>query len=593
MHRVHQLSSQITAAATVQDRSTTHSRLRWNGWGYDDTRFQLNHAGQVEISGNRYLYSGKVLPNVRPWFEAVLGLNINDTSPAQSTMTVPPALLNEAFVQTLKHKCNGMKISWSDIDRIDHAHGHSMHDIYILRYGKFDRVPDAVVFPRSHAEVEAIVATAVENNVVLIPYGGGTTVTHALECPKGEKRSIVSVDMHLMNKIRWIDFESMEACIEAGAVGVDIERMLNEKGLCLGHEPDSNEFSTLGGWISTRASGMKKNRYGNIEDIVLQIRIVTPKGSLVKPCHGPRSSTGPDVYQFIMGSEGTLGIITEAIVKVHPAPEVREYGSIVFPDFESGVQFMREVGVRRIAPASVRLVDNVQFIFGQTLKPANDRWQDDLLDKVKKAYLTNIKGFELDRMCAVTLLFEGERSSVISQQRAILDLAKKYQGISGGPDNGRRGYFLTYMIAYIRDLGLEYRFLSESFETSVPWKDVSKLCMRVKKRIVDSCKEKGFKTEPFSSCRVTQVYDTGACVYFYFGVKWDGVENPAQKFAELEEEAREEVLACGGSLSHHHGVGKLRKKWMPETVSPLGMEMLRSVKNAVDPQNIFANGNLL
>jgi alkyldihydroxyacetonephosphate synthase len=215
------------------------------------------------------------------------------------------------------------------------------------------------------------------------------------------------------------------------------------------------------------------------------------------------------------------------------------------------------------------------------------------MDQIKKAYLTKIKNFDLTKMCAATLLYEGDYSEVSLQKQRVMEIASKYGGLSGGPENGRRGYFLTYMIAYIRDLGLEYRFLSESFETSIPWKDVVPLCERVKKRIVDVCKAKGFVTTPFSSCRVTQVYDTGACVYFYFGVKWDGPTNPGKAFAELEEEAREEVLACGGSLSHHHGVGKLRKKWMKETVSPLGMEMIHAVKKTLDPTNIFANGNLL
>jgi alkyldihydroxyacetonephosphate synthase len=173
-----------------------------------------------------------------------------------------------------------LSLRFSAKDRLFHAHGHTCEDIYRLRYGKFERVPDAVIWPGKHEHVEAIVKAATAHNVVVIPYGGGTSVTAAVEPPEHETRMIVSIDMHEMNRIKWIDYESMMACIETGIIGKDLDAKLAKLGLCVGHEPDSSEFSSLGGWIATRASGMKKNTYGNIEDILINAKMVTPSGKL-------------------------------------------------------------------------------------------------------------------------------------------------------------------------------------------------------------------------------------------------------------------------------------------------------------------------
>ncbi len=326
-----------------------------------------------------------------------------------------------------------------------HAHGHTCEDIYRLRYGNFARIPDVVIWPGKHEHVEVIVKAATSHNVVVIPYGGGTSVSSAVEPPEHENRMIVSVDMHEMNRIKWIDYESMMACIESGIIGKDLDAKLAKLGLCVGHEPDSSEFSSLGGWIATRASGMKKNVYGNIEDILVNVKIVTPSGTLEKGCNVPRISCGPDVNQMVLGSEGTLGVITESVLRLRPLPEMKKYGSIVFPDFESGVACMREIAKQRVAPASIRLVDNMQFQFAQVLKPAPHSKVEEILDSAKKWYVTRYKGFDVNKMVAVTLAFEGNAGEVELQQKRVYSIATQYGGLQGGEENGRRGYFLTYL----------------------------------------------------------------------------------------------------------------------------------------------------
>ncbi|KAL7881852.1 hypothetical protein AOLI_G00087010 [Acnodon oligacanthus] len=571
-----------------------HDIMKWNGWGYSDSRFLFNKKGQAEFTGKRYRLSGLILPSLKDWFEGTFGANLQHKSPATPALNVsavPPPNLNESFVEELK--AAGVALSQEPEDRVFRSHGHCLHEIFALREGRISRVPDLVVWPSCHNDVVKIVELACKHNVCLIPYGGGTSVSSALECPLEETRSIVSLDTSQMNRILWIDEKNLTAHVEAGIIGQDLERQLNESGYCTGHEPDSMEFSSLGGWVATRASGMKKNIYGNIEDLVVHIKMVTPRGVIEKSCQGPRMSTGPDIHHFIMGSEGTLGVVTEVTMKIRPVPEYQKYGSIVFPNFQQGVACLREVAKQRCAPASIRLMDNEQFQFGHALKPQVSSIFTSFLDGLKKFYITKFKGFDPHHLCVATLLFEGDREKVLQHEKQVYDIAAKFGGLAAGEDNGQRGYMLTFVIAYLRDLGMDYYVIGESFETSVPWDRVLDLCRNVKERIVRECKERGVQFPPLSTCRVTQTYDAGACVYFYFAFNYRGLSDPIHVYEKVEHAAREEILANGGSLSHHHGVGKLRKEWMKEAVSTVGLGMLKSVKEYVDPSNIFGNRNLL
>lgn len=576
---------------TEQRPKYRHDWFRHNGWGFKDTEFVLDKDGQVKLTGSRYLFSGQQLPKFREWVEKEINIDLNINTPAQVEIPIAEPKLVQEFLSDIKGKVDEVNVD--KICRLTHSHGHTMQEIYALRHGQLDRVVDAVVYVANHEQAEVLVQAAVRHNVVLIPYGGGTNVTQALLCDKNEQRMIVSVDMQRMNHVKWVDRKNMTACIEAGIMGRDLEKELARYQVVLGHEPDSVEFSTLGGWISTRASGMKKNIYGNIEDIVLNIKIVTPSGTITKNSDYPRISSGPDLNQIILGSEGNYGIITEAIVRVREVPKVRNYNSIVFNNWETGVKFMYDVARSRQWPASMRLIDNIQFQFGMALKPAVASKFKEYLDHIKKYYLLEVKKINPTEMVVVTLLFEGSEDLVAMQEKTVYGIAAKYGGIKAGAENGLRGYFLTFMIAYIRDFAMNYAYIAESFETSVPWSNVLTLCKNVKERVENDCKAKGVKIKPFTSFRLTQVYETGATIYVYFGFCYDGVPNPVEAYSEIEDGARDEVMKCGGSISHHHGVGKLRKKFMPRSIGENGVELLKKIKLTFDPQNIFAAGNIV
>jgi len=562
-------------------------------WGFRDTRFDFNENGHVIIRGSRYELSGKELPRFLPWVREVLQCDVNPrnmNAPSYPT-TIPDPQVSSAFVNDLKQFLRPDQLDKAGEMRLRHGHGHTQEEMYSIKYTRLGRIPDIVVYPASEAEVVNLVEAAKKHGVSLIPYGGGTNVTDALRCDTREQRTIASVDMRRMNRILWIDRTNMMACIEAGAVGRNIMRELEKYGVTMGHEPDSVEFSTLGGWIATNASGMKKNRYGNIEDLVLDVGVVTASGKLERTSASPRESVGLDLRRLIFGSEGTLGIITAAVVKIFPLPGVQKYGSVLFPTFEHGFAFMYDLAREAIPPASVRLVDNLQFRFGLALKPKSQGMLADLKSKAERFFVTTVKGFEPGKMVACTLVFEGTSAEVEQQQRDLYRIAARHGGMKAGAENGRRGYQLTFSIAYIRDFLMNYYIIAESFETSVPWSHALALCENVKRRLVDEYQRRGLPGKPFVSARVTQIYPTGVCIYFYFGFYYKGIPNPQEVYLELENMARDEILKSGGSLSHHHGVGKLRRAFLPRIMSETAIRWKHELKKSLDPANIFGAGN--
>ena len=561
-------------------------------WGFRDTHFDFSENGNVIIRGKRYELSGKELPRFLPWVREVLESHIDpkDVNPPAYPTKIPEPRNAPEFLADIRKFLSESQIDSRGEMRLRHGHGHTQAEMYSIKYAELGRIPDLVVYPQTEAEVASLIEAGKKHDVSLIPYGGGTNVTDALRCQAQEQRVIVSIDMRRLSRILWIDRANMMACIQAGAIGRHILAELKKYGVTMGHEPDSVEFSSLGGWIATNASGMKKNRYGNIEDLVLDVNVATAAGTLERSNVSPRESTGLDLRRLMFGSEGMLGIITSAVVKIFPLPEAQEYGSVLFPTFEDGFRFMYDLTRESTPPASVRLVDNLQFQFGLALKPKSDGLGS-LKSKAEKFFVTKIKGFEPGKMVACTLVFEGTRSEVEQQERELYRIAARHGGMKAGGENGRRGYQLTYSIAYIRDFLMNYYIIAESFETSVAWSHALQLCDNVKQRVTEEYKRRGLPGKAFVTARVTQVYRTGVCIYFYFGFYYKGIPNPHEVYLELENIARDEILKCGGSLSHHHGVGKLRRAYLPRIMSETALQWKRELKKTLDPTNVFGAGN--
>jgi alkyldihydroxyacetonephosphate synthase len=562
---------------------------RFDGWGYSDTNFTLEN-GVISLGGNRYEISGKRMPALLSWASGILGvdLQLQDDYTPKGLTPIPTARDLPEFIAALNDA--GISYTQDDLARRRHGHGHALEEVYAIKLGHLHRAPDLVTYPESEEQVIQLVALAAQHKLVLVPFGGGTNVSHALQCPENETRAIVSVDLRRMNKILELDKTNNLAHIQAGAVGQDVQSELEKLGYTLGHEPDSIEFSTVGGWIATRSSGMKKNKYGNIEDLVLDVRMVTAKG-VISGQAMPRESMGTDPRSLAFGSEGNFGIITSAKLKIFALPEVKRFDSVLFHNFEEGYGFMRDLAHAGQLPASARLMDNFQFQMGQALKPevsdSFKKWRSNL----ERRIVTGPLGFKPDSMVACTFLYEGRASEVADQAARVGRLAKKHNGFRAGPENGKRGYQLTFAIAYIRDFLMRFGISAESFETSVAWSDLPGMCQAVKDRILSEHKRLNLPGKPIISWRVTQVYHSGACVYFYLAALTVGQPKPAETFSILENAARETLLAHGGSISHHHGVGKLRAGFVKQVKTPAGRSWIEGAKHQIDPENIFGIAN--
>jgi alkyldihydroxyacetonephosphate synthase len=562
-------------------------------WGFADTKMLIKEDRSVFMTGNRYALSGFDMPELLPFIEKTLGITIDlhNIKAECPDKPVPPPGKNERFCRAVARVFPESRYTFDPRERLLHSHGQTTaEEVYKVLYSRLERVADMVFFCESQDDAVKLVALAREHNVCLVPYGGGTSVSCALKLPVNERRMIVSIDMRRMNKIEWIDRENFRACVQAGITGSDLEAQLEREGFTSGHEPDSLELSTLGGWVATNASGMKKNRYGNIEDIVENVTMITAQGIVEQVDAMPRLAMGIQPQHLLFGSEGTLGLITKAVIKIHKLPQTKKYGSIVFPNFKRGVDCLYELRRANIIPASIRLLDNIQFRFGTVLKPRPTS-KDALISKLQKFYLSSVKHFDFNEMVGATIVMEGTAEEVAYQEKNVYRIAKKYGGIPGGEHNGKRGYMLTYAIAYIRDFLAAYHITGETYETTVPWNKIHEVCDAVAQRGRELHEAYGLPGRPYISPRVTQLYHTGVCIYFTHGFSTQGVAAPDEILSKIDHILRETIMEHGGSISHHHGVGKLRKDFLPKTLSPASICLLQDVKKVSDPQNIFGIRN--
>ncbi len=572
-------------------QSNTDAKWR-HKWGFADTEFIIHEDSSIEMTGNRYLLCGYKMYDFIPFIERIINSKISQDSMKQEIedKQTPAPIINENFFEVLKEKFNAGQYTMDDEVRLEHSHGQtSIDEIYQVFYDRISRAVDLVFYPYTDYDVEIIVQLACIHNICLIPYGGGTSVSNALTVPESELRMVVSIDMAYMNKIVWIDKANLRACVQAGITGLNLEKELAQLGFTAGHEPDSIEFSTLGGWIATHASGMKKNKYGNIEDIVETFTLQTPSGKMELASPQPRVSMGMNPVKLLFGNEGNLGIIVNAIIKIHPKPRFKKYQSVVFPSLDSGIAFLRELYTRQLLPASIRLMDNTQFKMGQALNPKYSKFQSFIRKLQFK--LLELKKFNKDNMVVATLVFEDDRDKVILHEKKLLKLAKQFNGIKGGSTNGQRGYNLTFVVAYLRELAFKLHLLSETMETTVPWNKIQQVYASVVNCAYNKHHEFSLPGKPLICVRITQIYHTGVCMYFTYLISCRNVSQPAKVFSKIEHALRETILINGGSISHHHGVGKLRKDFMFQVLSQDTIKMLQKFKQSIDPQNIFGISN--
>lgn len=574
-------------------------------WGFSDSKFvakmDSNGMCHVIFESECYALKNKKITSLIPFMEAETRMRFNPLNVAfpdsGKQCTCTPSQVPDDAIEILKAAVSA--VSNIDSDRVRHGTGHAQDDVFRVRSRGAMRVPDLVIWPSSEAEVSNVVDLAIKMRLCIIPYGGGTNVSQATRCPslQIEPRPIVSLDMSKMNKLLGVDEINGLAHVEAGITGRQLENELARLGFTVGHEPDSIEFSTLGGWIATKASGMKRNKYGNIEDIVKSVRIAGRDGVLshglgTGVCAWGRESSGFDLLSLALGSEGCLGVITSAIVRIWPVAAVKEYDSLLLRDFGEGTRAMREISKHvTCMPVSVRLLDNAHYRLGMALRPGPSSIISSMVKSFAGEMILWSAGFDQSSVVCVTVAYEGTAEEVRAQKRLITRIVARHGGVRLGPTVGKAAYDMTFMIAYIRDFAMTYHFLSESFESFVPWSQIEAVVTKTKERVCQEHALRCLPGKPFVGCRVTQIYHEGACVYFYFCMSFEGVENASTVYAEIEHAARSEILLHGGSVSHHHGVGKIRSSFLKEINSAPWQATMQSIKKGIDPDNIFGARN--
>jgi alkyldihydroxyacetonephosphate synthase len=376
-----------------------------------------------------------------------------------------------------------------------------------------------------------------------------------------------------------------------------MESQLARLGWTMGHFPDSFTHSTLGGWIATRSSGMQSDKYGDISGITKAVQVVSPLGVIVtRPV--PATSTGPSIKEMILGSEGRLGIITEATVQVHRIPEERVILGYFFPTWADGLAAMAAIAASDATPSLTRVSDANETQFSLATSKASGRWTSSALKSslesmALKAYLRRVKKFDLPQACLSFIGFEGGPAHVATQRKAVGRIVSAHGGVCVGSGPGRLYDQKKFDTPYIRDYLLERGGLADVSETAAPWSRLAELHDRVGEAAHKAFAEIGVKG--WIMCHLSHSYHSGACLYFTFAFKPSaspGADALAQ-YDVVKSAVQQAFVDHGATLSHHHGVGVEHARWMAEDVSPAGVAMIRALFDGVDPEGRMNPGKIV
>lgn len=547
--------------------------MKFGGWG---------SPGKV--------YDLEARPQLWDFVHAQTGLPNTIVTPALSAtdVSVPPPRIDAAFLETVTRVLSAARVSTEVSVRLLHACGKSYRDLVRARTGELPRPPDAVLFPRETAEVEAILAAANRHAVQIIPFGGGTNICGGVEPDATRAGMAVTVSLRQMNRVLAIDPVARTARIQAGALGPELEAELNAKGFSVGHFPDSFEFSTLGGWLATRSAGMQSDAYGKIEDMVMSLTLCTPKGTLVTP-NVPRSATGPDLAQIAVGSEGTLGLITEAVMRIHPVG-MREYRGILVPGFDAGIALARELTHRGALPTTTRIANQQETALGFAMKHRSTGAAA-FAAKAFKGYLRHVKRFPMADACLMIAGFEAPTAGEIrARRKQTLAICREFGAADLGTGVGAKWSAGKYDYPYLRDIVMDRGGMVDVTETAATWDVLPGLYRAVKEGLHAHLRRGEYPG--YVGCHLSHSYPAGACLYFTFAAKAErGNELP--QYLAAKKLIFELLLQHGATLTHHHAVGYELLPWMRRYLGDTGVRLLHGLKSAVDPENICNPGKLI
>ncbi|HSE71217.1 MAG TPA: FAD-binding oxidoreductase [Nocardioidaceae bacterium] len=449
--------------------------------------------------------------------------------------------------------------------RVRHTRGKSTPDLLRMRAGDGSDAPDVVVAPAGHDQVAAVVAWCSEHRVALVPFGGGTSVVGGLVARRDGFAGVVALDLRRLDRLVEVDTVSGTAVLEAGLLGPQAEALLAEHGLTLGHFPQSFEYASIGGFAATRSSGQASAGYGRFDALVVGLTVATPVGTLTLGS-APATAAGPDLRELVLGSEGAFGVITSVRVRVRPRPTSRVYETWRFDSFAEGTAALRALAQSGSTPAVLRLSDENETAVNLS-RPSE-------------------VGGEASGGCQMVVGHEGEPGTVRAAREATAARLESLGGECLGEEPGRAWAEGRFHGPYLRDSLLDVGVLVETLETATFWSNLPRLYDAVRTAL-----EQSLGGSPLVLCHISHVYETGASLYFTVAAKQD--ENPLAQWAGAKTAASDAMIAAGATITHHHAIGQDHKPWLAEEIGPVGVEILRAVKQRLDPQGVLNPGVLV
>ncbi|MFF7856315.1 FAD-linked oxidase C-terminal domain-containing protein [Streptomyces sp. NPDC007904] len=525
--------------------------MLWSGWG--------DPARATPLPGT-----------VTDLLRDLLGVKPRGTGPvALHDLTVPESPLAAGAHRALVTALGGEEHVRTDPEtRVRHTRGKSTPDLLRIRDGDVADIPAAVLLPATHDEVLAVLRVCAGNSLPVVPFGGGTSVVGGLAPER--HGPFVALDLRRMNGLLALDPVSRTATLQPGLRAPRAEALLAEHGFTLGHFPQSYEWATIGGFAATRSSGQASAGYGRFDEMVLSLTLATPEGTL-DTGRAPRSAAGPDLRQLVLGSEGALGVITSVTVRVRPVPRTRLYEGWHFPSFAEGAAALRRLAQDGPRPTVLRLSDETETLIGLA--------QPDAIGS----------GAQASAGCTAVAGYEGTEEDTAYRRERAAAVLRASGGTPLGEEPGRRWADGRYSAPYLRDALLDAGAFAETLETAAFWSRVPGLYAAVRDALTTTLTGAG--TPPLVMCHISHVYENGASLYFTV-VSAQG-EDPVAHWARAKHAANEAILAAGGTISHHHGVGTDHRDWYVREAGPLGVDALRAVKRRLDPSGLLNPGVLL
>ena len=552
--------TQKNNTATNPTANTPIEQTRWNGWGNVNINKKVSAHGAKLIKA----HIGKTK-------------KLSSVSLQQVLKTVPKSRLPAALTD--------LDIVSTDKEvRLRHARGQSFPDWIAMHGGDFEVFPDGVAFPESTSDVETLLTLASEHDLIVIPFGGGTSVAGHINPQKGS-RPVLTVAMSKMDQLIDLDTESQIATFGAGTQGPAVEAQLDTHGYRLGHYPQSWELSTLGGWIAARSSGQQSLGYGRIEQLFAGGTLVTPQGVL-NIAEIPASSAGPDLREMMMGSEGRAGIFTTVKMRVQPQPEKELFKVAFLPNWEAGKEVLRQAVQKNIRLSMLRLSNAVetdahlhlgtspsQFLAISTYLKARGLSSD----KVMLTY--GVSGNKAQNKLALT-----QFNKLLKQHGSVTGKITDIMGSVWA--HGR------FKFPYLRGTLWDKGIMVDTFETATNWNNIDAQMQQMQEAVQNALADEGENVMAFT--HISHVYKQGASLYttYFFRAAKDHATT-LQRWQKIKHAASSSVANGKATISHQHGVGRDHAPYLAAEKGSLGLQVTRDMLKSLDPEQRMNPGVLL